>query len=235
MEAHDTSAEGGRPSGEAAGHATRFQIGAEVSCRDGHCGRLARLIVDPIAAVLTHLAVEPHRHRGLGKLVPIVLVESNGDQVRLRCTLADFNALDDAEEIQFLPYEGGGGGGYEAEDALAWPFYRLSMASVPVDGLDGALPGGPSPLLSDSVPPGEVEVRRGDKVHALDGEIGSVRGLAIDPDGHHVTHVLLLDGHLWGRKQIAIPIGMLVHGAGEVRVKLTRQEIHDLPPVSLLP
>jgi hypothetical protein len=53
---------------------------------------------------------------------------------------------------------------------------------------------------------GEVEIRRGDHVHASDGDIGRVHGLVIDPRNHRVTHVLLQEGDLWGRKQVAIPI-----------------------------
>ncbi len=37
---------------------------------------------------------------------------------------------------------------------------------------------------------GEVEVRRGDQLHATDGWIGSVERLVIDPEDHHVTHAL---------------------------------------------
>ena len=62
-------------------------------------------------------------------------------------------------------------------------------------------------MLVDRVPLGEVEVHRGDPVHAADGWIGSVQGLAIDPEDHQVTHVLLQEGDPWGRKQVAIPIG----------------------------
>jgi hypothetical protein len=31
--------------------------------------------------------------------------------------------------------------------------------------------------------------------------------LVIDPSDHRVTHVLLDEGHLWGEKRVAIPIG----------------------------
>ena len=44
-------------------------------------------------------------------------------------------------------------------------------------------------------------------VHATDGEIGKVEGLVVEPAHGHVTHVLLQEGHLWGRKEVAIPIG----------------------------
>ena len=29
----------------------------------------------------------------------------------------------------------------------------------------------------------------------------------VEPKHEHVTHVLLPEGHLWGRKEVAIPIG----------------------------
>ena len=46
----------------------------------------------------------------------------------------------------------------------------------------------------DSVPSGEVDIRRDLTVCATDGEIGQVQGLAVDPGGHQVTHVLLQEG-----------------------------------------
>jgi hypothetical protein len=55
-------------------------------------------------------------------------------------------------------------------------------------------------FLPGGRPLNEVEVRRGEHVHATDGDIGRVQGLVIDPSDHHVTHVLLQEGHLWGRR-----------------------------------
>ena len=65
---------------------------------------------------------------------------------------------------------------------------------------------GPQATTEDRVPEGEVEVRRGEHVHATDGEIGRVHGFVIDPTDHQLTHVLLDEGHLWGKKTVAIPI-----------------------------
>jgi len=50
-------------------------------------------------------------------------------------------------------------------------------------------------------------VSRGQRVQATGGAIGDVQGLVIDPRDRHVTHVLLQEGHLWGREEVAIPIG----------------------------
>jgi hypothetical protein len=81
----------------------QFTIGSDVSCRDGSCGELRRVVVDPIALALTHLVVEEKHRQGLGHLVPIDLVTSSGAEIHLGCTRAQFEALEDAKETQFLP------------------------------------------------------------------------------------------------------------------------------------
>ena len=212
-----------------------FIIGTHVSCTDGECGELARVIVNPVARTVTHLAVAPQHHRGVGRLVPVGFVEVSDKTIRLRCTIAEFERLDEAEEFQFLPYsdpESGSTGG-----ALSWPYYGLHFDSEPVGSTGFATldaPAVPKPVVSDRVPLGEVEISRGDQVHASDGPIGVVEGLVVDPRDEHLTHVLLQEGHLWGRKQVAIPISSLTHSdAGLIRVGLTKEEVRDLPPVSL--
>jgi len=76
-------------------------------------------------------------------------------------------------------------------------------------------------------------VRRGEHVHATDGAIGRVQGLVIDPSDYHVTHVLLDEGHLWGKKEVAIPISAVTGVADGVRLNLTKDEVRDLPAVDL--
>jgi uncharacterized protein YrrD len=80
---------------------------------------------------------------------------------------------------------------------------------------------------------GEVEMRRGDHVRATDGSIGRVQGLVVDPSDHHMTHVLLDEGHLWGKKEVAIPIGAIASVKDGVALNLTKDEVRDLPPVDL--
>ena len=85
----------------------------------------------------------------------------------------------------------------------------------------------------DTIPLGEVAVRRGEHVHATDGDIGQVEGLVIDPRNHHVTHVLLQEGHLWGRKEVAIPISAVTGVDDGIRLSITKHEVQDLPPVDV--
>jgi sporulation protein YlmC with PRC-barrel domain len=201
---------------------TPFTIGADAICTDGVCGQVSRVVVDPVAGAVTHLVVKPTHGHGLGRLVPLGLVDASAGQIRLRCTMAEFEKLERGEEKHFLP----GGNpypGYHADQVLEMAHYGLrSYLGQPGDS-----------LTYDSVPPGEVAVRRGDPVFATDGDIGQVQGLVIDPGSHHVTHVLLQEGHLWGRKEVAIPISAVTVLDDGIRLSITKQQVQDLPPVDI--
>jgi sporulation protein YlmC with PRC-barrel domain len=206
-----------------------FTIGADASCADGVCGEVSRVVVDPVARALTHLVVEPKGRQGLGRLVPIGLVDAADGGIRLRCTLAEFENLDPAEETQFVP----GTRGYAAygpEQVLSWPYSSLG-GGVGVEG--GTVTGVSETVTYDTVPVGEVAVRRGERVHATDGDIGQVDGLVIDPRNHQVTHVLLQEGHLWGRKEVAIPISAVTGVDDGIRLNIAKHEVQDLPPVDI--
>ncbi len=210
-----------------------YNIGSDVACSDGPCGELRRVVVDPVAIAITHLVVEAKHQQGVGHLVPIDLVASAQGEIRLRCTTSEFRALEDAEEVQFLP-GGGGPWSYGQDQMLSLPYYGLAGGGMGmgIGGMRG-MGAAPQPLISDRVPADEVEVRRGDHVRATDGEIGRVQGLVIDPADHHVTHVLLDEGHLWGKRRVAIPISAVRRIGDEVEVNLTKDEVRDLPPVDL--
>ncbi len=83
------------------------------------------------------------------------------------------------------------------------------------------------------MPLGGVQIRHGDSVQATDGEIGKVEGLVIDPDNHQVTHVLLQKGHLWGHKEVAIPIGAVTDAEAGIRLNLSKEQVENLPPVAI--
>jgi sporulation protein YlmC with PRC-barrel domain len=92
--------------------------------------------------------------------------------------------------------------------------------------------GGPSPvqvIVQDVVPVGEADIERGEAVHALDGAIGRVHGCRVDPDDHRVTHVLLGEGHLWGRREILIPASAVTKIENGIWLNLTKKQVEDLP------
>ncbi len=203
-----------------------YTIGSAAACSDGPCGEVRRVVVNPVAREVTHLVIEPTHRSGLGRLVPLDLVDAEAGEVHLRCTVAEFEQLPHAEETDFLP----GGSGYEnyaQHEAYYWPYFGIEGSADPVVANASGI------VTRDTLPPGEVGVRRGEPVHASDGEIGKVEGLVVEPAHGHVTHVLLQEGHLWGRKQVAIPIGAVERLGEVIAVNLTKREIEDLPAVDL--
>ncbi len=245
--------------------ATEFTIGSEVVCSEGACGELRRVVVNPVARALTHLVVEPRFQEGNGRLVPIELVDSAAKEIRIRCTMSEFHALEEAEETHFLQGAPGQQWGYGQGQMLSLPLFALGagmrgmgglgmggmgMGGMGMGGLGMGMGGmgmgmgmggigmrgmgmGPQLTREDRVPEGEVEVRRGEHVHATDGEIGRVHGFVIDPNDHHLTHVLLDEGHLWGKRTIAIPISAVKDVSDGVCLSITKAQVGDLPPVDL--
>jgi hypothetical protein len=152
--------------------------------------------------------------------------------VTLHCTRAEFDQLEGAHESDFLPGYGGHQD-YSPEQVFGMPYFSLGNdlrmgGNVGMRGRSAFS----APADHDTVPLGEVDIHRGEPVRATDGDIGLVHGLVIDSSTHHVTHVLLQEGHPWGRKQIAIPIKAVTHVDGML-VNLSKEEVQNLPPVAI--
>jgi hypothetical protein len=247
--------------------AAEYEIGAQVYCEDGACGEIVRVVVDPIKRAITHLVVEGRYGQDVGRLVPIELVETATQQeLRLNCTRVKFEALEPAEETNFLP-GASGHWGYQQNQMLSMPFFGLrgmgmgglgmgglgmggmgmgglgmGMGGLGIGGLGiGGLGmggmgmgGGPRAITSDKVPAGEVEIRRGQRVNASDGPIGRIHGFVVNPSDHQVTHILLDEGHLWGKKEVCVQISA-VSGIDDdgVHLSLSKREVGDLPPVDI--
>ena len=139
---------------------TPFTIGANASCTDGPCGKVSSVVVDPVARAVTHLVVD---RRGLTRLVPLDLVDATGGEIRLGCTKEEFEKLGSADRTQFLPGSRKDSG-YPPDQALTMPYYGLGRDSLTI--------------THDTLPLGEVAVRRDEDVHAADGTIGLEIGRA---------------------------------------------------------
>lgn len=211
-----------------------FVIGTDVTCSDGACGELRRVVIDPVDRRVTHLVVEPRHRHDKGHLVPVDLVTSAEGEIKLRCTRSDFKALEPAEDTRFI----GGASGewpYRQDQMLSQPYFSLGSlrtgAVLVPPGMDGLPWGNPHVRLVkfDRVPLDEVEVQRGEHVEATDGPVGRVEGLVIDPDDHQVTHVLLGAGHLWRQRTVAVPIGAVERVSDRITLSLTQDEVTDLP------
>jgi sporulation protein YlmC with PRC-barrel domain len=216
----------------------RLEIGDRVRCTDGVYGELADIVIDPLEKRVTHLVVQPEHGEGEARLVPIQLAKGRDDQQReieLECTLDEAQGFESVHEAAYLrlgesPTEDPDWD-VGVADVLAMPYY----ASLGYAGLEGQYAGEPDSHVTmyyDRVPKGEVEVRRASAVISADGHsLGEVDGFVVDAD-EHITHFVLERGHLWGRKEVTIPIGAVARVESDaVHVALSKDEVGALPAV----
>ena len=203
---------------------TQFTIGAKARCSDGDCGEVRRIVAGPATDTVTHLVIAPEHQPGHqpehARLVPVDLAGTAAGGISLRCTRAEFGQLGHAGEREFA----GQADGYAGDDRICGAGYaRTGMRIPPAAGRRRT-------IIQDVVPVGEIQVRPGDRVHAVDGEIGRVQGFIVGPGDGRVTPVLLEEGHRWGHKEVAIPVSALA-GAGEgIRLNITKHQVQSLPP-----
>ena len=217
----------------------RLEIGDRVRCTDGVYGELADIVIDPLEKRVTHLVVQPKEDEGEARLVPIQRAKGRADEQRaieLECTLDEAQGFESVHEAAYLrlgesPAEDPDWD-VGVEDVLAMPYYTdLGYSGMDVgpypDDLDSHVT-----MFYDRVPKGEVEVRRASAVISADGHsLGEVDGFVVDAD-EHITHFVLERGHLWGRKEVTIPIGAVAMVESDtVHVALSKDEVGALPAV----
>jgi hypothetical protein len=222
-----------------------FRLGAEVHCTDGVSGKLKSLVISPGDDAVTHLVVEQSHHKDVAVIVPLALVDAGAagsrtggtveNAVRLRCTIAEFQRLDPAEETLLAGEdESYDNISYRWEPASSWPYYATQSPMMP--GAPGS-PGAPGaitrPVTVDTVPdqlPGEEEVSRGEEVHAADGDIGHVLGFVVEAGSGRVTSILLREGHLLSRRTVFIPRSAVSEvGWDGFHLSITREQVQHLP------
>jgi sporulation protein YlmC with PRC-barrel domain len=207
----------------------RLELDKPVLCEDDEVGKLADLVVDPVAKRVTHLVVKPEHGMGSSHLVPIELVEPSEQVggIALTCSRAELETLPPVEEFTYLrlgdvatkdpDWDVG------VSDVLALPYYDSTGLAGPVEAV------GDMGVVYDRVPKGEVELRRSSRVMAANGDyIGDVDGFLVDDD--HITHFVLERGHLWGRREVTVPIGAVASVKSDVvTLSLSKDEIGALP------
>jgi sporulation protein YlmC with PRC-barrel domain len=211
----------------------RLEIGNRVHCTDGGYGELADIVIDPLEKRVTHLVVQPEQGEGGARLVPIQLAKGRDDEqheIELECTLDKAEGFESVHEAAYLrlgesPAEDPDWD-VGVEDVLAMPYYGLEVGPYPGELASDVT------MYYDRVPKGEVEVRRASAVISADGHsLGDVDGFVVDAD-KHITHFVLERGHLWGRKEVTIPIGAVARVESDaVHVALSKDEVGALPSV----
>jgi uncharacterized membrane protein/sporulation protein YlmC with PRC-barrel domain len=198
-----------------------ISIGSKVICKDGTQGTLTSVIVDRASHSLTHIAVvEKSVFHGEERLVPIDRVtKSERGLVHIDCTADDLAKMEPFTRTHYLEIDQGEGG-----YAYSLP-YMTTYSDVTMAPDLGYVT-----VQDRLVPEGEVDVHRGMVVEALDGYVGQVGELLIDPSTGQITHFLLMKGHGWGKKEIAIQLPLIDRvEADTIHLKIEKEKISQLP------
>ncbi len=193
-------------------------IVVEVYRTDGLCGRSTYVIIDPASERVTHVVVKERGGKEEEWLVPLDLVtETTPHLIRLRCAKERLATLDPFIETEYIettvPYMG-----YQPSVYMMQPYVVPETLFVPV--------------RHKHVPPDELAVARGDPVEAKDGHIGRVDEFLVDPANGQITHLVLREGHLWGQRDVTIPVSEIDHIEQDtVYLKLDKHAVGELPSI----
>lgn len=190
-------------------------LNAKVECIDGSAGRSSYVILDPFTDRVTHLVV---MQNGLGhteRLVPVdVLEATTPDLIRLGCTRDELRAME--------PFIGR---------------YIIRRDRPRFD--QGTYPPYPQVVPHDKmtveeefkrIPRGELALHRGAHVQATNGRVGKVSEFLVDRSDHHITHLVLREGHLLNRRDVIIPVSAIDRIARDtIYLNLTKDDAEALP------
>jgi sporulation protein YlmC with PRC-barrel domain len=186
----------------------KLELETSVRCADGATRELVDVVIDSSSSRVTHLVIRPAQHAEDARLVPISLAnyaEKDGEtEITLNCSAADLERFDPVHQFKVLhagearkedpKWDVG------VEDIVVSPGYAPSAYGDYAGALDSDVT-----ISYDRVPKGEIELRHVSSVYSADGHhLGSVDGVVVD-EGDQLTHLLLQRGHLWWKREVALP------------------------------
>ncbi|MGE5221340.1 MAG: PRC-barrel domain-containing protein [Omnitrophica WOR_2 bacterium] len=203
-------------------------IGAQVECNDGVCGSSAFVLINPVTERVTHLVVRESTPPQTEYIVSVDIVSDTIEStIQLNCSKAELEKMEPFIQTRFVEDKvpnqdfGYAGGYYGLGTYYYWPYvYPERTAMFPVE--------------EEKIPPGELAITRGTRVQAKDGDIGRVDELVMDAESGCITHFVMREGHLWGKKDVIIPVSKIdsIH-LDTVFLKLDKHEVESLPTIPL--
>jgi len=191
-------------------------INAKVSCSDGPCGRSTHVILMPTTEKITHLVISNGVFPETEYMIPIDhIAESTPELIRLNCTRAELSKMPSFDQVKFIPSNLTG---FTASPYMMWPYYAPDAEFIKIE--------------MEHIPANELAITRGTSVEATDGKVGRVDEFLINPKTNHITHLVLQEGHPWGRKDVTIPVSQIDHyKENTVYLKLDKHGIEALPAI----
>jgi len=198
---------------------TNLEINAPVECTDGPCGKSTYVIINPVNQKVTHFVLQDkHLPDNPTRLVPVGKVaHATQEQITLNCTKADVAKMAPFLVSNFIR-ESAPGKAYASGEAYHSEYVIDDTAYDEIQEM--------------AIPEGELALHSGMKVEAMDGKVGKLDALVLEPSSGEVTNLLLREGHLWGKKDVAIPVSAVDFcDADTVYLKLNKADVKALPAV----
>ncbi len=199
---------------------------ARVECTDGPCGESMAVVVDPVTKKMTHFVVHNEEMPApRERLVPVELVvETTRQLIRLECSKDEVAGMAPFFATRYIPKETPDYSGYHGGEATTeWYQPYASTVGVPYEVVKEEL-----------LPEGEQSLHRGARVEASDGYIGLVGELVVGETSGQVTHIVLQEGHVWGKREMTLPLAAIDRVEEDtVYLKLDKQAIEGLPVIPL--
>ena len=189
-------------------------LGARIECSDGSAGRSSCLIVDPTRETITQLvAYDGAFPIEVERVVPIELIlDTTRDSIRLDCTLEELRDMPAFDSVEYIPREEDTG-----TSTFLWPLARPEAVNLPLE--------------HERIPLGELALRRGADIEAADGPVGTLGELLVDEEGR-ITHIVLMEGHLWGKREVSIPVSLIEEATESlVRLRIGKGDVDALPSI----
>jgi hypothetical protein len=197
----------------------RIPVTAALHCSDGPYGSVTHLIVAPATRRLTHLAVIEPGLWPVERLIPTALIgDSMPRAIVLRCTRAELERLIAHSELGHSRCAHAACA-LDDEADMRWSLEFPAETALTVP--------------REIVPPGAVAVHRYTRVQVSDGLAGQVDAFLTTPRSGAISHLVLREGYLRGRREITIPVLAIV-GFDEdtIRLSLNKQDIAALPAMA---
>jgi sporulation protein YlmC with PRC-barrel domain len=163
---------------------------------------------------VTHLVVQEKSAPYIQRLVPIAqVVEATSEVINLQCTTDDLARMQPFIDTEYTQLDAAL---YGAGAAMMGPYIGPNSIMVPVG--------------HERTPPGEQSIHRGARVLATDGHVGRIDEFIIEPRSGQITHMILREGHLWGQKDVTIPVTQIARVTDDtVYLKLDKRGVAALP------
>jgi sporulation protein YlmC with PRC-barrel domain len=186
-------------------------LNAKVSCADGPSGKSLSLVIMPTTEEITHVVVGDGLFPETEYLVPVDrIVTSTHETILLNCSQQDLLKMPVFNQVEFIP----------SGSSMMWPYATPGAGYIEID--------------HEHIPANELAIRRGASVEATDGHVGRVDEFLINPIDNAITHLVLREGHLWGQKNITIPMSQIDRiEENTVWLKLDKHSIETLPAIPI--